>query len=96
MAADPCSSDFNLAPRVRTVLDSVRWICGRLGVEPELDFTGGDRGCVGDNPFIFLDTNAIRATGWRPRFTIKEAVERTIDFLVANPWLLEHHKTDRD
>jgi UDP-glucose 4-epimerase len=79
-----------------TVLESVRWICGRLGVDPELDFTGGDRGWVGDNPFIFLDTSAIRATGWRPRFTIKEAVERTIDYLVSNPWLLEQHKPDRD
>jgi UDP-glucose 4-epimerase len=79
-----------------TVLDSIRWICGRLGVEPELSFTGGDRGWVGDNPFIFLDTSAIRATGWRPRFTIKEAVERTIDFLVSNPWLLEQHKSDRE
>jgi UDP-glucose 4-epimerase len=79
-----------------TVLDSVQWICGRLGVEPELEFTGGDRGWVGDNPFIFLDTSAIRTTGWRPRYSIKEAVERTIDYLISNPWLLEQHKTDRD
>ncbi|MEY2432969.1 MAG: UDP-glucose 4-epimerase [Acidimicrobiaceae bacterium] len=78
-----------------TVRDSIRWITDRLGVEPELAFTGGDRGWVGDNPFIFLDTSAIRATGWRPRLTIKDAVERTIDYLVSNPWLTEAHKPDR-
>ena len=45
---------------------------------------GGDRGWIGDNPFIFLDTERIRETGWKPQFTIQEAVERTVDFLVAN------------
>jgi UDP-glucose 4-epimerase len=78
-----------------TVLDSIRWICAHVGVEPELTFSGGDRGWIGDNPFIFLDTSAIRATGWRPHFTIKESVERTVDFLVSNPWLIERHRADR-
>ena len=76
-----------------TVLDSIGWITARLGVEPELKFAGGDRGWVGDNPFIFLDTSRIRATGWSPNYTIKEAVERTVDYLLANEWLLAAHDT---
>jgi UDP-glucose 4-epimerase len=72
-----------------TVASSVSWICERLGVQPELDYTGGARGWVGDNPFIYLDTTKIRSTGWEPRFGIREAVERTVDFLVANPWLVD-------
>ena len=36
--------------------DSIGWICGHLGVAPALEYTGGDRGWIGDNPFIFLDT----------------------------------------
>jgi UDP-glucose 4-epimerase len=72
-----------------TVSDSASWICGRLGVEPELVFTGGDRGWVGDNPFILLDTVRVRATGWLPELGIREAVERTVDFLAANPGLLD-------
>ena len=47
--------------------ESAGWICERLGSRPELEFTGGDRGWVGDNPFIWLDTSRIRATGWAPR-----------------------------
>jgi UDP-glucose 4-epimerase len=66
-----------------TVTDSAGWICSRLGVEPELRYSGGDRGWVGDNPFIFLDTARMRAHGWEPRHTIRQAVEMTVDDLVG-------------
>jgi UDP-glucose 4-epimerase len=72
-----------------TVIDSAGWICERVGVTPELRFTGGDRGWVGDNPFIYLDTAKMRATGWQPRYSIRDAVDRTVDYLVENPWLLD-------
>ncbi|HEY0790899.1 MAG TPA: NAD-dependent epimerase/dehydratase family protein [Chthoniobacterales bacterium] len=65
-----------------TVLDSIGWICARLGVKPELEFTGGERGWVGDNPFIFLETRKIQATGWRASASIRQAVEKTVDWLV--------------
>jgi len=68
------------------VSDSIGWICAALGVKPELQFTGGDRGWVGDNPFIFLDTKKIRGLGWKPRFTIRQGVEATVAWLQANPW----------
>jgi UDP-glucose 4-epimerase len=71
------------------VRDSVGWICERLSVQPELHYTGGDRGWIGDNPFIFLDCAKIRALGWRPRFSIREGVQATVDYLLANPDLLE-------
>ena len=70
-----------------TVRDSVGWITGRMGLEPELDFQGGDRGWVGDNPFILLDTTRMKALGWEPSVTIRAAVEATVDWLVANPWV---------
>ncbi len=57
------------------VIDSVGWIGNHLRLNPELHFTGGARGWVGDNPFIFLDTSKIRALGWKPKLTIKEGVE---------------------
>ena len=74
---------FNLGVRdYCTVDESADWICERLGVEPRRTYSGGQRGWVGDNPFIFLDTNRIEETGWHPRFTIREAVERTVDSLL--------------
>jgi UDP-glucose 4-epimerase len=67
------------------VNDSIRWICGHLGLTPELRYSGGDRGWVGDNPFIFLDCAAIRSFSWQPKLTIQQAVIRTVRFLEQNP-----------
>jgi UDP-glucose 4-epimerase len=64
-----------------TVNDSIGWICAALGVTPQRTYSGGDRGWIGDNPFIFLECSAMRALGWQPTMTIKEAVERTVQYL---------------
>ena len=71
------------------VNDSIGWICDRLGVSPEREYTGGDRGWIGDNPFIFLDTAKIRTLGWQPRLTIREGILRTLDYLQQNPALFK-------
>jgi UDP-glucose 4-epimerase len=62
-------------------------ICAAFGANPRLEFAGGERGWVGDSPFIFLDTRKVRATGWSPRFSIAEAVPATVRWLQANPWV---------
>ena len=72
-----------------SVDESATWICERMGVDPSRTYAGGRRGWVGDNPFIFLDTAKIRATGWEPRSTIRAAVERTVDYLLDNTRVLE-------
>jgi UDP-glucose 4-epimerase len=71
------------------VNDSIACITGHLGLSPALEYTGGDRGWVGDNPFIFLDTTRIRALGWRPALTIREGIIRTLEYLRQHPSLLE-------
>jgi UDP-glucose 4-epimerase len=68
---------------------SIAWICGHLGIAPVLDYTGGDRGWIGDNPFIFLDTARIRALGWQPRLSIRESVVTTLQYLQQHGDLLE-------
>jgi UDP-glucose 4-epimerase len=69
--------------------DSISWICQHLGISPQRRYDGHDRGWVGDNPFIFLDCSAMRALGWRPRLSIREAVIRTITYLQNTPAVLE-------
>jgi len=69
--------------------DSITWICERLGLSPQRRYEGGDRGWVGDNPFIFLDCSAMRSLGWRPKLTIREAVVRTVEYLQGAPAALE-------
>ena len=63
------------------VNDSVGWICHHLKVSPRITYGGGERGWIGDSPFIFLDCSRIRALGWSPTLTIREAVTRTVAFL---------------
>jgi UDP-glucose 4-epimerase len=71
------------------VRESAEWISERLKVSPRFTYSGGDRGWTGDNPFIFLDTARIRSLGWQPRMSIREAVERTVDWLKANEWVFQ-------
>jgi UDP-glucose 4-epimerase len=71
------------------VNDSIGWICDRLGVSPVLEYTGGDRGWVGDSPFIFLETRKIRSLDWQPRFTIREGIIRTLEYLQQHPDMVE-------
>lgn len=71
------------------VNDSVGWICERMGLRPELTYGGGERGWVGDSPFIFLDCARMRALGWTPRYSIRESVQMTVDYLMANTHLLD-------
>ena len=70
------------------VNDSIGWIAAELGLKPRLEYTGGDRGWIGDNPFIFLDCSRIRSLGWTPRYRIRDSVLKTVQYLVKNQWLL--------
>lgn len=73
---------FNLGHETHCELnDSIGWICAALGLAPRIEYGGGERGWVGDNPFIFLDTRKIRALGWLPSLSIQEGIQRTLDDL---------------
>ena len=69
------------------VNDSIRWMGEHLGVTPQVAYSGGERGWIGDSPFIFLDCERIRALGWKPSMSIQQGVIRTLQFLEDSPWL---------
>jgi UDP-glucose 4-epimerase len=86
---------FNLgAAEYCTVNESIAWISECLGVQPQLRYSGGERGWVGDSPFIFLDCSRIRALGWAPQFTIREGVLETLRFLETNEWVFERRRPE--
>jgi UDP-glucose 4-epimerase len=68
---------------------SIAWIAEELGLAPQLNFSGGDRGWVGDNPLIHLDTARIRRLGWAPAIGIEEGIRRTVRWLSANRWVFD-------
>lgn len=69
------------------VNDSIRYLCAALGLSPRLEYSGGKRGWVGDNPFIYLDTARIRATGWQPELSIEQGIQKTLLWLTQNQWV---------
>jgi UDP-glucose 4-epimerase len=82
---------YNLGtPEYVQVNDSIRCLCQTLGLQPQLEYSGGKRGWVGDNPFIFLDTRKIQATGWKTSLTIKQGIGRTLHWLQQNQWVYEN------
>tara|TARA_B100000989_G_scaffold86874_1_gene62563 strand:+ start:820 stop:1833 length:1014 start_codon:yes stop_codon:yes gene_type:complete len=61
---------------------SIKIILNTMKVKPTITFTGGKRGWIGDNPFVFLDTKKISKLGWKPKYTIEKAIEETVRWLI--------------
>jgi UDP-glucose 4-epimerase len=92
-AASHRTQIYNLGtPEYVQVSDSIGFIAKALGLAPKLQYTGGDRGWIGDNPFIFLDTKKIQATGWKPKLSIEQGIIKTLRWLEANHWVYENRK----
>ncbi len=72
--------------------DSVAQICDVLGLAPTRSYSGGERGWIGDNPFILLDCTRMRALGWAPKVTIRDGIGKTLAYLRANTWLMESRR----
>ena len=71
------------------VNNSIGWLCEHLKLSPTLSYEGGERGWIGDNPFIFLDTQKIRTLGWKPKLSIKEGIIKTVSYLQEQQHILE-------
>jgi UDP-glucose 4-epimerase len=96
LALEKCTASVNIlnlgTDEYCEVNDSIGWIGSHLGLSPELRYAGGERGWVGDSPFIFLDCARVRALGWAPELTIRQGVIRTVEYLQQNQWVLEGRK----
>ena len=73
------------------VRDSIGWISNKLNLTPKLDFGTESQGWIGDNSLIHLQTSKISSLGWKPKFSIKESIESTLNFLENNKWLVSQN-----
>jgi UDP-glucose 4-epimerase len=71
------------------VNDSVDLITDHLGLKPERSYAGGERGWIGDSPFIFLQCDRMRSLGWQPNHNILDGILKTLKWLEQNRWVLE-------
>jgi len=76
-----------------TVDDSIATITARMGVTPQIEKSGGDRGWAGDSPLIHLDTQKIRSLGWAPTLTIRDAIARTLEWFETEPGIVLDQET---
>lgn len=59
-----------------SVNDSLDWLCSELGIRPERIYLGTSWN--GDKPMTLLSTARLRALGWYPKVSIRDAVLRTV------------------
>jgi len=91
---EPGTHIYNLGTdETVTVDDSIATITARMGLTPQVEKTGGDRGWAGDSPLIHLDTQKIRSLGWAPTLTIRESIARTLEWFDAEPTIVLDQET---
>ncbi|HMD57230.1 MAG TPA: NAD-dependent epimerase/dehydratase family protein [Solirubrobacteraceae bacterium] len=92
---EPGTHVYNLGTDETIVVDdSVAIIAGHLGLAPKVEHAGGRRGWTGDSPLIHLDTARIRALGWQPQLTIRQAVVSTLDWLAESEYAWREQVAD--
>ena len=83
------SSTTSARTRSRTSTARSRPSAGTGASPPRSRTAAASAAGSGDSPLIHLDCTRLRAQGWQPQLTIAEAVERTLRWFDANPWVFE-------
>ena len=66
---------FNLGTRTTTSVNRIADIVSdELGIDPDYEYTGGDRGWTGDVPKMRLSIEKLNAIGWTPEYGSDAAV----------------------
>ncbi|MDA8983833.1 NAD-dependent epimerase/dehydratase family protein [Planktomarina temperata] len=71
------------------VRDSAELIAKVMSLNPQFEFEKQTRGWKGDNPFVHLSIEKIKKLGWAPKYSIQESIQSTVDWLLAEEWMLE-------
>ena len=65
--ADNEINTYNLGTRTTTSVDRIAAIVAdEMGLDPDYEYTGGDRGWTGDVPKMRLSIEKLAALGWEP------------------------------
>jgi len=58
-------------------------MCSFLKLKPKFEYTGGTRGWKGDVVKMLLDTRKIEKLGWRKKVSLKDGIEKYVEWLKA-------------
>ncbi|WP_435077894.1 NAD-dependent epimerase/dehydratase family protein [Halococcus sp. AFM35] len=81
---DQSMNTYNLGTRTTTSVTGIADIVAdEMGLDPEYEYTGGDRGWTGDVPRMRLSIEKLTALGWSPGLSSDAAVRRGARELIA-------------
>ena len=70
---------YNLGTRTTTSVDTIADIVAdEMGLTPEYEHTGGDRGWTGDVPRMRLSVEKLSALGWEPEQSSDDAIRQSV------------------
>lgn len=72
-----------------TVDRSISYITDELKLKPELQYSGGERGWIGDSPRIQLDCAPLKKLGWNYTHSLEKGVRDTVRYLQENSFLFD-------
>ena len=74
---------FNIGVETRTrVKEIAQMVIEEMGLNAKIEYTGGDRGWVGDVPEFSYNLDKIRKLGWKASYTSNEAVRKAIQYIL--------------
>lgn len=68
--------------------ESIPIIAEHMGLNPRIVWSENEVGWIGDSKYNHLDVSKLLSLGWKPKYTIKETILRTLDWLDDNQWIL--------
>jgi UDP-glucose 4-epimerase len=81
--SDKAFNVYNLGTRTTTSVTTIADIVAdEMGLDPDYEFTGGDRGWVGDVPRMRLSIEKLAALGWEPQQSSDDAVRQAVQELL--------------
>jgi UDP-glucose 4-epimerase len=85
---------FNLGhDKFMNVSDLAEVVVAELGLKGvRYRMTGGERGWLGDSPFVHLDTSKLKELGWQPEVSIEEGIRNTVRYLQSHPQVREKRR----
>ena len=82
--ADDAMNTYNLGTRTTTSVDRIAAIVAdEMDLDPDYEYTGGDRGWTGDVPKMRLSIEKLAALGWEPALSSDRAVRQSTRELLA-------------
>ncbi|MDI6826592.1 MAG: NAD-dependent epimerase/dehydratase family protein [Candidatus Aenigmarchaeota archaeon] len=74
---------FNVGSEEWITVDEIaKIVCEEMGLtNVKFEYTGGDRGWLGDVSKFLLDIKKLKRLGWEPKYTIEESIRKTVEWL---------------